>query len=109
MLETITFANPKLEQNLLSTRFEFTRDNWDKTAYLFFEVDHKIKEQTEATFIGASGNITFAWIVVFLSLSAFFFAVAVYHSWILPHPASDSHESTHSASEIMKEFVLTFV
>ncbi len=99
----------KLEQNLLSTRFEFTRDNWDKTAYLFFEVDHKIKEQTEATFIGASGNITFAWIVVFLSLSAFFFAVAVYHSWILPHPASDSHESTHSASEIMKEFVLTFV
>lgn len=99
----------KLEQNLLSTRFEFTRDNWDKTAYLFFEVDHKIKEQTEATFIGASGNITFAWIVVFLSLSAFFLAVAVYHSWILPHPASDSHESTHSASEIMKEFVLTFV
>ena len=99
----------KLEQNLLSTRFEFTRDNWDKTAYLFFEVDHKIKEQTEATFIGASGNITFAWIVVFLSLSAFFFAVAVYHSWILPRPASDSHESTHSASEIMKEFVLTFV
>lgn len=99
----------KLEQNLLSTRFEFTRDNWDKTAYLFFEVDHKIKEQTEATFIGASGNITFAWIVVFLSLSAFFFAVAVYHSWILPHPASDSHESTLSASEIMKEFVLTFV
>ncbi len=99
----------KLEQNLLSTRFEFTRDNWDKTAYLFFEIDHKIKEQTEATFIGASGNITFAWIVVFLSLSAFFFAVAVYHSWILPHPASDSHESTHSASEIMKEFVLTFV
>lgn len=99
----------KLEQNLLSTRFEFTRDNWNKTAYLFFEVDHKIKEQTEATFIGASGNITFAWIVVFLSLSAFFFAVAVYHSWILPHPASDSHESTHSASEIMKEFVLTFV
>ena len=99
----------KLEQNLLSSRFEFTRDNWDKTAYLFFEVDHKIKEQTEATFIGASGNITFAWIVLFLSLSAFFFAVAVYHSWILPHPASDSHESTHSASEIMKEFVLTFV
>ena len=99
----------KLEQNLLSTRFEFTRDNWDKTAYLFFEVDHKIKEQTEATFIGASGNITFAWIVVFLSLSAVFLAVAVYHSWILPHPASDSHESTHSASEIMKEFVLTFV
>lgn len=99
----------KLEQNLLSTRFEFTRDNWNKTAYLFFEIDHKIKEQTEATFIGASGNITFAWIVVFLSLSAFFLAVAVFHSWILPHPASDSHESTHSASEIMKEFVLTFV
>ncbi len=99
----------KLEQNLLSTRFVFTKDNWDKPAYLFFEIDHKLKDSTEASFVGASGNIPFAWIVVFLSLSAFFLAVALYHSWVLPRPASDAREGKKSASSIMKEFVETFV
>ncbi len=99
----------KLEQNLLSTRFEFTRDNWDKTAYLFFEIDHKLKDRTEASFVGASGNIPFAWIIVFVALSVFFFAVAMYHSWVLPRPLTDGREAKRSASDILKEFVQTFV
>lgn len=99
----------KLEQNLLTTRFEFTRDNWNKTAYLYFEIDHKLKERTEASFVGASGNIPFAWIVVFISLSVFFFAVAAYHSWVLPRPLTDGREAKRSASDIFKEFVQTFV
>lgn len=99
----------KLEQNLLSTRFEFTRDNWDKTAYLFFEIDHKLKDRTEASFVGASGNIPFAWIIVFVALSVFFFAVAMYHSWVLPRPLTDGCEAKRSASDILKEFVQTFV
>ncbi len=99
----------KLEQNLLTTRFEFTRDNWNKTAYLYFEIDHKLKERTEASFVGASGNIPFAWIVVFISLSVFFFAVAAYHSWVLPRPLTDGREAKRSASDIFKEFVQTFI
>lgn len=99
----------KLEQNLLSTRFEFSRDNWDKTAYLFFEIDHKLKDRTEASFVGASGNIPFAWIIVFVALSVFFFAVAMYHSWVLPRPLTDGREAKRSASDILKEFVQTFV
>lgn len=99
----------KLEQNRLSTRFEFNKDNWDKPAYLFFEIDHKLTAKATATFEGASGNIPFAWLVVFASLSAFFFAVAAYHSWVLPKPSSDSnHLNTNSASSILKEFVETF-
>ncbi len=99
----------RLEQNLLSSRLEFNQDNWNKTAYLYFEIDHKLKSRAEATFVGTSGNVPFAWSVVFLSLSAFFLAVAIYHGCVLPHPAADEQRQGRSASGIMKEFAGTFV
>ncbi len=99
----------KLEQNLLSTRFEFNEHNWDKTAYLFYEVDHKLSSAVTATFEGASGNIPMAWLTVFAVLSAFFFIVALYHGWALPRPVSDSHnEAGNTASGIIREFFETF-
>lgn len=99
----------RLEQAALSTRFVFNENNWDKPAYLYYEIDHKISQPTSATFEGASGNIPLAWLVVFAVLSAFFFIVAVYHSWALPRPASDGHnEAGTTASGIFKEFLETF-
>lgn len=98
----------KLEQNALSTRFVFTDANWDKTAWLYYEIDHKLTEPVSASFEGASGNIPMAWLVVFAVLSAFFFIVAVYHSWALPHPASDRGNDSTSAGSIMREFFDTF-
>jgi PAT family beta-lactamase induction signal transducer AmpG len=98
----------KLEQDKLSTRFEFTADNWDKPAYLYFDIDHKLSASTSANFSGASGNIPMAWLVVFAVLSAFFFIVAAYHSWALPHPAADDNRSATTASDIFKEFFETF-
>lgn len=99
----------KLEQAALSTRFIFNHENWDKTAWLFYEVDHKLTEPATASFEGASGNIPMAWLVVFAVLSAFFFAVAIYHSWALPRPASDGHnEAGTTAAGIISEFFETF-
>ncbi len=99
----------KLEQNKLSTRFVFTDKNWDKPAYLFYEVDHKLTQPTTASFEGASGNIPLAWSVVFAVLSAFFFIVAAYHSWALPRPASDGrNDAGNTASSIIAEFFETF-
>ncbi len=99
----------KLEQAALSTRFVFNHENWDKTAWLFYEVDHKLTEPATASFEGASGNIPMAWLVVFAVLSAFFFAVAIYHSWALPRPASDGHnEAGTTAAGIISEFFETF-
>jgi len=98
-----------LEQNVLSTRFVFNESNWDKTAYLYYNIDRKIAEPASATFEGASGNIPLAWMVVFIVLSGFFFAVAAYHSWALPRPASDTHNgSGRSAADIFREFFETF-
>ncbi|HIR73235.1 MAG TPA: MFS transporter [Candidatus Coprenecus pullicola] len=42
----------------------------------------------------AFGNVPRAWAVTFLILSALFFAVAVYHSRILPRPAADRPSGT---------------
>ncbi len=99
----------RLEQNKLSTRFEFNESNWDKPAYMLFEVDHKLTKAATATFEGASGNIPFAWLVVFGVLSAFFFAVAAYHSWAFPHPAADGNRTAgRTARSILKEFIETF-
>lgn len=98
----------RLEQNSLSPRLEFTAANWDKPAYLLFRIDHKLKETTTATFAGASGNIPFAWMVVFIVLSGFFFIVSLYHNWVLPRPASDRPAKDAQAGSIMKEFFETF-
>lgn len=98
-----------LEQDKLSTRFVFNESNWDKTAWLYYEIDHKLTERVSATFEGASGNIPLAWMVVFGALSAFFFIVAAYHSWALPSPADDgSAAKLNSAGDIMREFFETF-
>ncbi len=99
----------KLEQAALSTRFIFNDKNWDKTAWLYYEIDHKLAAPATARFEGASGNIPFAWLVVFAVLSAFFFVVAFYHSWALPHPASDGrNDAGTTAASIFKEFFETF-
>lgn len=98
----------KLEQDKLSTRFEFNEKNWNKTAYLYFEIDHKLSTKASATFEGASGNIPFAWLVAIGVLSLFFFVVVVYHSWALPRPKSDNDREVLTASQIFHDFFGTF-
>lgn len=97
-----------LEQDRLSTRFEFDETNWNSPAYLYYEIDHKLTAPASASFEGASGNIPMAWLVVFASLSAFFFVVAVYHSWALPAPEANRSDRRRTAAEIMQEFGSTF-
>lgn len=49
------------------------------------------------------------WIAVFAILSAFFFAIALYHSWSLPRPVADTQRTTTSMSQTLNEFCQTFV
>ena len=100
----------KLESNdQLQTRFVFNENNWDKPAYLLFTTDTKIKEKVSASFVGASGNIPLAWMVVFITLSVFFFLVVLYHTWALPKPVADMPRADTSAKGILKGFLDTFV
>lgn len=55
-----------------------------------------------------SGNIPLAWGTVFITLSVFFLAVAIYDILILPHPASDRPAREHSARQLARGFVASF-
>lgn len=101
----------KLNDKVVDTRFVFTKDNWDKTAYIYFEIDKNIQGNVTATFQGTSGNIPMAWLLVFVVLSVFFLCAAIYHSWVLPVPANDKSVGggeKASAKEIFKGFLDTF-
>lgn len=99
----------RLEQSVMSPRLVFNSSNWRQTAWLVFEIDHKISQPAQARFEGASGNIPFAWSVTFGVLSAFFLIVALYHSRALPRPASDGERTPgRDVSAILHEFVDTF-
>lgn len=89
-------------------RLVFNETNWDKPAYVVFNIDSKIKSRSVATFQGTSGNIPMAWSVVFIVLSVFFFIVVLYHTWALPRPASDASQGTASAKGIVTGFFDAF-
>lgn len=55
-----------------------------------------------------TGNIPFAWIVVFVVLSGFFFLAALYHQYVLPRPVSDKPVDNVSPKTVVREFFRTF-
>lgn len=94
----------KVEQS----RFVFNESNWDKVAYVRFNIDHKIKNVAASSFVGTSGNIPLAWSIVFVTLSIFFFCVVLYHTWAMPKPLTDDDKEKQSVGEILHGFVDTF-
>ena len=89
-------------------RLVFTSKNWDKLAYVTYDIDSKLKTSVTTVFQGTSGNIPMAWSVVFIVLSIFFFIVVIYHNWALPKPKQDGASSDSSAAGIFKGFVDAF-
>lgn len=92
-------------------RLAFNESNWNKTAYILVSIDSKLAKQTTTIFEGTSGNIPLAWTIVFIVLSVFFLLAAFYHSFILPHPASDKSingSQKATAKEIVNGFIETF-
>lgn len=72
-----------------SDRFTFNKENWRQPALLTFQIDPKEKNIVSAEFTGSSGDIPFAWSITFYICAGLFIALALYHSRILPKPASD--------------------
>jgi len=53
-----------------------------------------------------TGNVTLAWSVVFFILAAMFFALFVYHRFVLPTPASD--QPALKDADVVQGFIETF-
>lgn len=90
-----------------SYRFEFNEENWDVPAFAVFKLDPKLKKATSASFSGLSGNIRFAWTMVFVIVALLFGGFHIYHRFALPRPPEDQPNRTGEGG-FMKEFLTTF-
>ena len=57
----------------------------------------------------STGRISFAWSLVFFVLAGTFIALALWHKYILPRPASDAQRTNITPYTILVEFGNTFV
>jgi len=89
-------------------RLVFNESNWDKPAYLVFQLDRRLTTHGAAEFRGLSGNIVFAWSTTFFILAGLLVVFGLYHKFVLPTPASDKPTANVSARTIFKEFGYTF-
>ncbi|WP_347841573.1 MFS transporter [uncultured Draconibacterium sp.] len=88
-------------------RYEFNENNWDKPAFAVVQLDSKLKKATQTTFVGRSGNLKFAWSVVFGCIAAMFVLFFLYHRFFLPRPVADVSNKTEGKS-VLAEFMGTF-
>ena len=91
-----------------SYRFEFNEDNWEIPAFAVFQLDSKLNKPTSATFKGLSGNIQFAWSMVFAIAALMFVGFHIYHRFALPRPEADS-PNMDGGEGFVKEFFVTFL
>jgi len=91
-----------------SYRFEFNDSNWNIPAFVAFQLDAKLNKPVTATFSALSGNITFAWTIVFAFIAIIFVGFFAYHYLILPYPTDDM-AVVSSQGNVMKDFLGTFV
>lgn len=98
-------ASIKLEYG---ERLEFTSDNWDKTAWILIQLDHRLDRAASAYFEGRSGNIPLAWSITFAILAGLFLCFFLYHKFFLPRPANDKATIQEDGKGVFYEFFQTF-
>jgi PAT family beta-lactamase induction signal transducer AmpG len=87
-------------------RLTFTRQNWNKQAWVLIQADPKLETIVTTSFEGLSGNIPLAWSVTLFVLAGLFVFFVVYHRFALPKPATDV--AITEGKGIIKEFLNTF-
>lgn len=90
-------------------RLVFNDSNWNKPAYVAFQLDKKLDAESTAHYQGLSGNIPLAWSITFFVLAGLFILFSFYHRFSLPRPDSDTSHASLTPSGILKEFSETFV
>lgn len=89
-------------------RLVFNETNWNKPAYVAFQLDYKLTDATTAHYKGLSGNIPLAWSITFFVLAGLFVFFSFYHRFSLPKSDGDKPRAGLSASSIFREFGETF-
>lgn len=86
----------------------FNQRNWNKTAYLVFQLDAKLNKEASAVYKSTSGNIPFAWAITFFVLAGLFILMSFYHRKALPKADEASVGKPSEATAIFAQFNETF-
>jgi len=108
LLNTFMVEGNRSVSLIQGDHLSFNEKNWDKTAYLVFQIDPKLNKTVTATYKGTSGNIPLAWSITFFVMAGMFVFFSFYHRIVLPKPQSDKTGKPVTVSSIMNEFGMTF-
>lgn len=90
-------------------RLTFDATNWNKPAYIAFQLDAKLATVSSAEFKGLSGNNRLAWTIAFVVLAALFVMFGLFHRVVLPKPDADRRALSVTVKGIVKDFGGAFV
>jgi PAT family beta-lactamase induction signal transducer AmpG len=107
VLNTTMSSGDKSISMVVGDRLTFHAGNWDKPAYLAFQLDPKLDIASTAEYRGTSGNVPFAWSITFFVLAGLFLLFFLYHRMVLPRHELVSRV-TVTAKDVFKEFGHTF-
>jgi len=93
---------------LEGARLVFDEHNWNKPAWVVFQLDPALRTRAETVFTATSGNIPLAWSTVFAVLAVMFAIFCAYHKFMLPYPPADRPSLSAAANSILAEFFRTF-
>lgn len=109
VLNTTMNSGDKSISLIQGDRLVFTDKNWDKPAYMIFQLDPKLKEASSVEYKGLSGNIPFAWSITFFVLAGLFIFFSFFHRSSLPKPETGEGHEKLSSGNIIKELKETFI
>ncbi|MDX1741209.1 MAG: hypothetical protein R3178_07950, partial [Rhodothermales bacterium] len=101
-------AGDRSIQLVEGSRLAFRPSNEDEVALVAFQLDPKLDAATDASFVGRSGNIPFAWSITFYVLAGFFVVAFLYHKLVLPFPTQDVAAVQEAGAGLMSNFLETF-
>ncbi len=86
-------------------RLVFTPANWNQPAIVLIQLDPKLKESAQISFIASSGNIPVAWSITLFTVAVIFLGFSCWHFVMLPRPPADGPVLTHKS--LLREFFST--
>jgi PAT family beta-lactamase induction signal transducer AmpG len=89
-------------------RLVFNDRNWNQPAAAVVQLDSKLREPTAAVFQARAGNLTLAWSATFLTLSALFAVLCLWHALMLPRTPADRPGEVGAIGAFLRKFLLTF-
>ena len=89
-------------------KLKFTSRNWNKPAFVVFQLDNSLAKKTDALFIVRTERIPLAWVFTFSVVGVLFILFFIYHRFILPRPVEDEAVISRSRISVMKGFFRTF-